>query len=249
MDASNYTAEDYGRIVAGKTTAELMLALQYSDNPAIAEAAILELRTRDDYRALVAADWDQALADNRRYVTEHCPGCWTVADSKWGHLDTGHHPDCRCAYSDHRIPQVVLDEQHAEAIELFAEARTNDQGYNLTRAEAAVLDTATLSHALDYDPLNRWQIAVFRDELHARAWRTYIDARLYVHAAGDNAVHGAWPMGVAGWVLHTGNDQVTDNLLARGLITHAFRMDWAGRTVWPLTEAGKTLQRRLRWGA
>lgn len=53
----------YSRVAAGQPTDALLLAVKYADRPEIFLAAITELRGRDDYQALLAADWDQALAE------------------------------------------------------------------------------------------------------------------------------------------------------------------------------------------
>lgn len=44
-----------------------------------------------------------------KLVIEHCAGC--AFDS----FGPGHRIDCPCAYSDHRVPEVVLADVHAEA--------------------------------------------------------------------------------------------------------------------------------------
>lgn len=57
----NATTPDYTTVAAKRPTDELMLAVAYSDKPAITTAAIRELRTRDDYRALVDTDHADAI--------------------------------------------------------------------------------------------------------------------------------------------------------------------------------------------
>jgi Zn ribbon nucleic-acid-binding protein len=44
----------------------------------------------------------------------HCPGCRTLTD-EWGRDDRGHRVDCPCAYSDHQIPDEVMDELRTTA--------------------------------------------------------------------------------------------------------------------------------------
>jgi hypothetical protein len=63
------------------------------------------------YRRAAVLDELHGRALEEYRSVHHCPGCWTVVDTKWGFECEGHKPTCPCAYSDHRVPAEVAGSQ------------------------------------------------------------------------------------------------------------------------------------------
>lgn len=163
MDTSNYTVADYTLTAITRTTEELLLAVTYTDNPALYQAAITELRGRDNYRAIVDADYAEALA--------------MVAE-----LDAA------------EAQQDRLDRAHSLALPMHAQRQTTRKRWTdlpvITVAELNRAYEDLVSRLADYSGVHgdmlHARLQAIVDELHTRAWRMYVDERLYVQALDEN---------------------------------------------------------------